>query len=223
MDAFLSEFHDKDFDELVSGISNERKSRSRSRRRPASQRPPEPKLPPRRPPTYLAQDPRRAVVQSQAQPTEVPPSAPVHAASLPSAAASSSAPQANDEIAKLTAAIQDIQRRVHNSERGGRNALYWQVRKQYGEEAARHLYIPGTPSTSKVLQELKPTEVTTPPPPTVPVAASRGFVPPPPPPPPTRQHLSSSAVAAPWRTQVPQVAPPPKGPPPAHLMKRSTP
>jgi len=39
-------------------------------------------------------------------------------------------------------ALLDEFRRAKNEDRGGRNSVYWAVRKQYGEEAAKPFYVP---------------------------------------------------------------------------------
>ena len=38
---------------------------------------------------------------------------------------------------------------VQNEDRGGRNAVYWAVRKQYGEEAAKPFYVPKSNNSFK--------------------------------------------------------------------------
>lgn len=77
-------------------------------------------------------------------------------------------------------------RRSHNEDRGGRNAVYWAVRKQYGEEAAKPFYVPkGQRSTAPMPDAKYAMLRVAPPPPAVqPKSSSTGILtinPPPPP------------------------------------------
>ena len=118
------------------------------------------------------------------------------------------------EAPSIEARIKELERKQHNSTRGGRNRLYYEIRAKYGEAHAKAFFVP---------LEIKASEVNPPPLPklggswwaeTIPKAA---FVPPPPPPPPAARSSSaaSSSVAAPpakapWRSRPSSVPEPPK-------------
>jgi hypothetical protein len=56
----------------------------------------------------------------------------------------------------LETRVKELERKVHNSQRGGRNRLYYEVRLKFGEAAAKPFY---------VTEKLKAAEVNAPPPP----------------------------------------------------------
>ena len=97
----------------------------------------------------------------------------------------------------LAARVAEVERKIHNQTRGGRNKLYYEIRAKYGPEKAAAFYSPAaTP--------LSPNEVNPPPK----AAAGLQFQRPPvPPPPPARS--SSSSKSVPWRSQSQPIPPPP--------------
>lgn len=89
--------------------------------------------------------------------------------------------------------LREVERKQHNSTRGGRNKLYYEVKQKYGDAAAKPFFVP---------PGLKPEDIVPPPTPVLPgkwwAEAPPIRVPPPPPPPST----SSSSTSAPWRSPV---------------------
>lgn len=121
---------------------------------------------------------------------------------------SSAAVEEADGLAKRVA---EVERKMHNALRGGRNRMYYEILHKYGPEKAKAFY---------VAPEIRPSDVNPPPAPKVrPVGSAGVGVCPPPPPPPVRSAASTSAGAscssAPWRTR--SMAPPPAPKQPQYL------
>jgi hypothetical protein len=111
----------------------------------------------------------------------------------------------------MQARIADVERRLHNSSRGGRNRLYYEIRQMYGEEVARPFF-KETPVSTTWWAEAPPLSAVNPPPAPPPRVAPR-FIPPTPPPPP------SSKPPPPWALPV-RPPPPPSYPPPPWALRQ---
>jgi hypothetical protein len=171
------------------------------------QRPVSPEQPPRHTRPRLEVEPADELQDDATEPPspiEIPS---LPAASVPLLSQAQVTAETADHLEDVTIAarLAELERKVHNRGRGGRNRLYYEVLAKYGVEKAKAFYVPSPPL-------LKASEVNPPPPRQMTWWAETlpARVPPPPPPPPVRSSASSassSGHAAPWRSQ--SIAPPP--------------
>ena len=186
LDEFLLTFHNKDLEDLVNAAVASRGPASHgpgnstaaavALRGPAShgtgnKRPLEPSGPlPHVKPRVEAATPSPPLISTAVSSTGAE-------AQVPSPVEVQSAKAPLD----LEARVKELERKQHNSLRGGRNRLYYEVKLKFGEAAAKSFYVP---------EELNAAEVTAPPPPSFAcnwwAETLPARVPPPPPPPPSR-------------------------------------